>query len=161
MPDIYIDIAQKTAQVRGAPLIVCGNNDYTVHFTFDSEWAAYKKKTMQINFTRCGKLEFYEVLFEGNTAMLPAVYGVNDIEIGVIAGDIRTSTGARIECQHCITDGHPVHADPPQDVYNQLMEMLAGAQGGGDKPVVIAAAVSPTLTAEGDIIAVAEKEDDV
>ena len=160
MPLIQIGIENKIAHTVDAPYIVCGNSDYTVKFTFDGEWNAYKAKTMCVKFYRCGKKECYEVLFEGDTASIPAIYDTDEVEIGVYAGDIRTTTGARIPCLGCIRDGNHVHADPPKDVYDQLMELLSGAQGSGEKPVAVALLLSPAVTADGDIIGNAEKEDE-
>lgn len=158
MLDIQIAVNGKIAQTRDAPAVVCGNDNYHILFDFDSEWDKYEAKTMRVAYHRNGTFCCRDVLFSGNQCALPAVYDVPEIAIGVYAGDIRTTTPARIPCLPCITDGHPVHEDPPEDVYNQLMEYLAGLQGGGDTPVRIAAALSSAVTADGDLIAVAERE---
>lgn len=127
--DITIKIRNKKAHLIEKSEIVCGNSDYVICFDFDAEWDAYNAKTLGMKFCRNGKKEIYEVLFSGDTCMLPPVYDVTQVEIGVCAGDIRTSTGAVIECVPCIMDGFPAHADPPEDVYNQLLQFLAGSQG--------------------------------
>lgn len=137
MPNIQITVQNKIAQLQGNPDIVCGNSDYTVTFDFDAEWDAYTEKTMCVKFCRYGKKAKYEVLFTGDSCAIPPVYDVDHIDIGVYAGDIRTSTGAIVECRACITDGNPVHADPPQDIYNQLLERLNEIGGGGGAPTLI------------------------
>ena len=38
MEIIKIDIKEKIATNLSDTVIVCGNNDYLVEFTFDSEW---------------------------------------------------------------------------------------------------------------------------
>ncbi len=130
MPNIQIRVADKIAQAGGSPVIVCGNSDYTVTFLFDSEWAPYTAKTARFSFVRSGVRQFYDVLFEGDSVEMPAVSDVYEVEIGVYAGDIRTTTPARVPCARSITDGAAQHADPPADVYDQLLEYLAGLQSG-------------------------------
>lgn len=151
MPNIAISISDKTAYLLGNPVIVCGNSDYIVTFTFDGEWDAYNEKTARFNFQQNGVRRYYEVLFAGDTVAVPALYDISDVEIGVYAGDIRTSTGARVPCAPCITDGAAQHPDPPPDVYDQLLEYLAGLQGGGTSVTTavpaLRAAIMGTVTA--------------
>lgn len=125
-----ITIANKIAALQGAPRIVCGNSDYTITFTFDAEWDAYAAKTARFAYCRSGVMLYQDVLFEGNTVSVPALYGIYEVAVGVYAGNIHTTSPARIPCIPCITDGAPVHDPPAADVYNQLMELLAGMQGG-------------------------------
>ena len=131
MPEIYVTVTNKKAQVQGNPIIVNGNSDYTVEFTFDSEWDDYEEKTAEFKYYRDGKLLYDEVVFSGNTVSIPILRDIDQVEIGVYAGNLHTSTGAHIPCTRSITDGDAVHDPPTPDVYNQLMEYLAGLQGGG------------------------------
>lgn len=124
MPEIRITVNDKTACAEGQPVIVCGNNDYTVRFSFDSEWDASAVKTMRAVWYAAGMPQYADVLFEGDTAVLPAVYDTPEIAVGVYAGDIRTTTPARIPCACCINDRASLHPDPPQDVYDQLLLCL-------------------------------------
>ena len=131
MPEIQIDIADKIAQVRGNPVIVCGNSDYTVTFTFDAEWDAYDAKTARFVRYQNGIPVYTDVLFTGNTVNVPALYDTHEAAVGVYAGDIRTSTPARVQCMPCITgdsSGHPV--PPPPDVYAQLLVYLEELESG-------------------------------
>lgn len=130
MPEIIITVREKTASLSDPVTIVCGNSDYTVRFVFDSEWDAYIAKTAEFRYWRDGELKKEEVLFEGDTVSVPILRGIDMVEIGVYAGDLHTSTPARIPCARCITDGAPVHDPPAPDVYDQLMAYLAGLQGG-------------------------------
>lgn len=135
MPEIIVNVREKIAQVQGNPEIVCGNSDYTVTFDFDAEWNQYTEKTAHFAFVQDGKPQFYDVIFSGNTVKIPAVYRTSELAIGAYAGAIRTTSPARVPCAYCITDGQPVHPDPPPDVYAQLLELLEGMQGGGGEPV--------------------------
>ena len=139
MPDIHITVQEKTAHVLGNPEIVCGNADYSAVFLFDAEWDAYETKTARFVFAERGIPQYRDVLFSGNTVQIPAVYGTCRMLIGVYAGDIRTTTGAEIACVPCITDGQPVHPDPPPDVYAQLMQLLRSLDKDDRAPVLAAA----------------------
>lgn len=135
MQNIEITIRDKIASAVGSPEIICGNSDYTVTFSFDSEWDNYSRKTARFRFYKDGMLGCYDVQFSGNTVAVPVLNDIYEVEIGVYAGNIETSTGARITCTRSITDGDAVHDPPAPDVYNQLMEYLAGIQGGGGAQV--------------------------
>ena len=156
MPEITITVTEKIAAAQGSPMIVCGNSDYAVKFIFDSEWDRYAQKTAHIRYFRNGRYQYDEVLFEGDTVEIPALYGTFEAEIGVFAGDIHTTTPARIPCARCITDGAPVHADPQPDVYNQLLEYLAAIQNGEPFAFSDVQAVSAGGVSE-DIFAIAEE----
>jgi len=130
MPEIKITVADKVATTQGAPRIVCGNSDYTVAFEFDAEWEEHNTKTARFVYAAGGRMQYAEKLFQGDTCPVPVLSGVTEVYVGVYAGDLRTTTPARIPCQHSILCGDPVHADPPPDVYHQLLEMLEDIQSG-------------------------------
>lgn len=131
MPEIDITVRDKIAQAQGSPEIVCGNSDYTVTFDLDAEWDAYDIKTAQFKFFENGVPRCYEVAFTGDSVPVPAVYDTGELLIGVYAGDIRTSTPARVPCLPCISDGTIPHPDPPPDVYQQLLALLETLDSGG------------------------------
>lgn len=126
MPTLAITVESKIAKTTGTPIIVCGNSDYTVIFDFDEEWNAYTEKTAEFRYYRDGERHHDEVLFSGDTVNVPILRDVDEVDIGVYAGNIRTTTGARIACRRCITDGSAAADIPAEDVYNELMEMLLG-----------------------------------
>lgn len=131
MPNISISVSDKIAQVSGSPVIVCGNSDYTVNFTLDSEWDTYEQKTAEFRYWRGGERKKAEVLFSGSSVSVPVLRDIDEVEIGLCAGDLHTSTPAQISCARSITDGDAVHDPPAPDVYAQLMEYLASLQNGG------------------------------
>ncbi len=142
--DIAITVADKIAVAEGAPQIVCGNSDYLVHFTFDSEWDDYEERTVRYAFFRDGELRHIDILFHGNQVIVPILHGIYEVAVGVYAGNLHTTTPARIPCVPSILDGDPIHEDPPDDVYNQLLEYLARIQRG----FVTAASFVPCTEAE-------------
>lgn len=139
MPDIHITVRERIAQTDGDPEIVCGNSDYTAVFDFDAEWVAYPQKTLHTVWrdNATGKLGHDDIMFEGSSAVLPPVWRTCQVLIGVYAGDIRTTTAARVPCIGCITDTAPHHDDPDDALYRQLLEYLAGLDRGGSKPEAV------------------------
>ena len=132
MPDIMFTVREKIAQVQGTPEIVCGNSDYAAVFDFDSEWDAYDMKTARFVWrdNRTGKMLYSDSIFTGNTAPMPPVYNTFLLLAGVYAGDIHTTTPARIPCAGCITDSAPLHPEPAPDLYEQLLAYLEEIVGG-------------------------------
>ena len=130
MPDISITVADKIAHASGSPVIVCGNSDYVLNFTLDSEWDSYDTKTARFEYAADGELKYQDVVFSGLSVSAPIITGAAFVEIGLYAGDLHTTTPARIPWRRAILGDSPTHADPPKDVYNQLMELLSG---GGTK----------------------------
>ena len=62
--------------------------------------------------------------FSGLSATRPVIADAYEIAVGIYAGDIRTTTPARIPCARSITDGSAVHPAPTPDVYEQIIELL-------------------------------------
>ena len=147
MPDIHITVRERIAQADGDPEIVCGNSDYTAVFDFDAEWVAYPQKTLRTVWrdNATGKLGHDDIMFEGSSAVLPPVWRNCQVLIGVYAGDIRTTTAARVPCIGCITDTAPHHDDPDDALYRQLLAYIEQIEQGGGKPeaVVLMASTIP------------------
>lgn len=126
MPDISIVVSDKIAHAPDAPVIVCGNSDYVLNFTLDSEWDDYDTKTARFEYAADGELKYQDVVFSGLSVSAPIITGAAFVEIGLYAGDLHTTTPARVPCRRSILCDSPTHADPPKDVYNQLLELLSG-----------------------------------
>lgn len=103
--------------------IVCGNSDYTVHWDLDDEWTEYAEKTMLVVLDSG---EAYSIQFTGTEAALPALPNTRRCVIGLMAGDVRTTTGAMFVCRPSIRDASGVPVEPPADVYAQLVSQLSG-----------------------------------
>lgn len=125
MPEINITVLDKVAS-SSTKSIVNGNSDYVVSWTLDAEWDKYETKTMRVKF--CDGT-FLDTVFSGESCTLPIISDAALIEIGLFAGDLITSTPATISCIRCITDASGTPADPPDDVYNQIMERLNNLDG--------------------------------
>lgn len=106
--------------------LVCGNNDYQIEFTFDSEWDDLPTKTAR--FIWNGQYE--DVVFTGTTCTVPVVNQTRRVAVGVYAGNLSTTTPAYIEAKESILCGNPTHNIPRKDVYNQIIELLESMGGG-------------------------------
>lgn len=96
---LYVDVANKIAtfQKRGGR-IVCGNNDYQIKFSFDSEWDGYPEKT--VRFIWGG--HYTDVDIKSDVCPVPILYDTTEVEVGVYAGELKTTTSAFIGCDRSI-----------------------------------------------------------
>lgn len=145
---INIDVAGKVATVKNGAKIVCGNSDYEIAFTFDDEWSADSVKTARFTYQRHGKTLYNEQVFTGTVCPVPVLYDILEVRIGVYAGNLSTSTPAIVECERSILCGDPVHDEPPEDVYNQIVSMCQTSSEAADKAAKSAEAVEQVV---GDI----------
>lgn len=122
MPEIRIRICGKTASAEGDPVIVCGNSRYSAVFLFDTDWDAAREA--HFTFFRGGVRQTLTVPFTGNVCAVPVLRGVREVEAGVSAGSLRTSTPARIPCAACITDLPSADCPPEYDLFAGLMQAI-------------------------------------
>lgn len=121
--NISINVAKKLASVIGAPVIICGNSDYSITFTFDEEWETMDLKTARFVYKRDGALKFIDVVFSGRTTAVPVLSNIDEVYVGVYSGELHTTTPARIICKKSILCGdYTQHEAPDPDVYQQILE---------------------------------------
>lgn len=140
MPDINITVAHKVA-VSDTQSIVCDNSDYTVHWTLDEDWNGYDTKTMRTIYMDG---TFEDKVFSGDTIELPVCTVPGAVQIGLFAGNIRTSRVAILRALPSVRSAAGAPADPTPHVYDQLMEIIKGL--GGVDPEAIKTAVAEYLT---------------
>ena len=122
--EIAVSVRRKIAEAEKDALYVCGNSDFVIVFDLDEDWDEHETKTAR--FTWNGGRQ--DVIFEGNECPVPVISNTYSFGVGIFAGNLETSTPARVPCKKSILcSGGPPH-DPPPDVYAQIMAMLsAGA----------------------------------
>lgn len=145
---IQVNIADKYAAPVGAPVIVCGNSDYLVAFTFDDEWADITEKTARFSFVKDGAIKYIDVEFSGSEAPVPVLSGITSVEIGVFGGELRTTTGARVPCVKSILcpggTRDDLNAFGPLMGDNFARALFSNALKGSDSGVTVSASdVSP------------------
>lgn len=109
MPNIKITVAGKIAtNTTPGVAIVCGNSDYTVTFDLDDEWAAEAARTARFVYYKDGLRIYKDVEFTGDTAAVPVLSGIDNVMVGVYAGDLHTTTPAQVLCDRSILCGDAV-----------------------------------------------------
>lgn len=130
MPEIKIKIRDKWA--GGTGTVICGNSDYTVVWDLDDEWTPYGTKTMRVNLADGS---YQDVVFTGNTAALPVLSTPGWASVGLYAGDLHTSRAADLRVLPSVTTPGGAPADPPESVYDQLMELIKDMGGASEEDI--------------------------
>lgn len=123
---INVAVKNKIATAFRDVYYICDNSDFVVEFDFDDEWESYEYKTARFIYND----KYIDVVFSGNQCEIPVISNANTIQVGVYAGDLCTTTAAWIPAKKSILNGEGVPDDPPEDVYNQIMEKLNQVGGG-------------------------------
>lgn len=149
---IQIQVRNKVAvNLTPEEFIVCGNSGYVIEFDFDSEWAGETVRTARFVYRKGGQNFYKEVPFTGTTVKAPVLSGINHVLVGAYAGDLRTTTPAVVECEKSILCGSGTHKDPPEDVYNQLVELInSGETGSGGGSGEAGGYYTPNVTQVND-----------
>ena len=131
MEDIKILVEGKVASVEGTPSIVCGNNDYTLSFTFSDEWNEEPNKVARFTFIKNGTKSFIDMPIHDDKCQVPVLLGIGLVRVGVYAGDLKTTTGARIGCTKSILcDETEEMAEPYINMYEELIKKINSMSGG-------------------------------
>ena len=127
MKNLKISVANKVATYyQRDGFIVCGNKDYKITFAFDSEWNAHPVKTARFKWNDV----YADVVLVDGVADVPKISNATEVEVGVYAGDLCTTTPATIPCVKSILCGESTHDDPTPDVYAQIINLLeSGLKG--------------------------------
>lgn len=123
--EIQISVNNKIAKQTNDVIPVCGNKDYTVVFAFDDEWDGLDTKTARFRYNST----YTDVVFTGDRCAMPSIQQAKQVQIGVYAGDLHTTTPAEVNMQWSILCGTGTPAAPSDDVYNQIMALLNGLSG--------------------------------
>lgn len=122
MPTIDISIKDKIAmQTGGAPFIVRDNSNYVINFTFDAEWAEETAKTARFALQGGG---YIDVPFTGSSVAVPVISTGRRVDVGVFAGNLRTTTSAVLPLVPSIRSKGGAPVEPESSVYDKIMEML-------------------------------------
>lgn len=118
MPVIAISVQNKIAVQTDSTAYVCGNGDYSIQFSFDSAWDEFPVKTARFQ----GDGSFTDVLFRGDVCPVPALDHIRKLEVGVYAGNIQTTTPAKVFVKAGIRSVWGSPDDPQPSVYDQIMD---------------------------------------
>lgn len=121
---IKIEIKDKRAQVLGSPVLVCGNTDNVIEFTFDEEWDASQTRTARFVYIQDGEVKHTDVVFTGHQAAVPLLSNTREVNVGVFSGELMTTTPARIPCERSILCGTGTPEEPTPSQYDQIIALL-------------------------------------
>ena len=120
MPEIHIAVREKSAYQSDRTVYVCGSGDYTAVFDFDEEWQGQELKTARFQTENT----YQDVLFRGNSCPVPVISYARKLEVGVFAGNLRTTTCARVALREGIRSAWGPPEEPGPSLYDQLLEAL-------------------------------------
>ena len=123
---IEVTVRDRVATHVGDDFYVCGNTGYEIHFDFDEEWDALDVKTAR--FIGEGNVVYPDRIFSGNICSFPdnpPISNTSNIRVGVFAGNLQTTTPARIPAAKSILCGTSTPAAPDDDAYHEAMEEMA------------------------------------
>lgn len=129
MPTINVTVRNRIATAQRWQCIICGNSDYTIAFDLDDEWNSIENKVAVFVTTTHGETRHERILFTGNSCRVPVLRDINIVDIGIEAGNVRTTTPARIKCAACITDRAGIPQEPTPDIYTQIISKLDANSG--------------------------------
>lgn len=157
MPNINIAVAGKIAtNTTPAVVIVCGNSDYTVTFAFDAEWEAEPNRVARFVYVKDGKSLYQEAEFTGDTVSVPKLFDVDYVLVGVYAGDLRTTTPAKVLCDRSILCGDPAEVPPGTTIGARIEQAVAAylernpVQAGGSLRIGSVVLLADNWVAEGE-----------
>lgn len=157
MPNINITVAEKIAtNMTPGVVIVCGNSDYLVTFDFDAEWGTEPNRVARFVYYKDGKSLYQEAEFTGNTVNVPILYGVDYVLVGVYAGNLRTTTPAKVLCDRSILCGDPALAQVGAKIVAQIEQVVADyleknpVQTGGNLRIGSVVLAADNWVAEGE-----------
>ena len=120
MPEIHIGVQDHVASQSDHTVYVCGSGDYTAVFQFDGQWQENDLKTARFQTESLCQ----DVLFRGDRCPVPVIGSARKLEVGVFAGNLRTSTPARIALREGIRSVWGPPEDPAPSLYDQLVEAV-------------------------------------
>ena len=95
---LHITVKDKVATyLQRDGVIVCGNSDYKIAFTFDSEWSSHTNKVARFIWND----KHYDKEFTGTECSVPIISDATQVSVGVFADDLST-TPVIIPCKRSI-----------------------------------------------------------
>ncbi len=130
MNTIYITIENLIAKAPETAVIVSDNTGYQIEFDFDDAWDGYPLKTAVFVWYRDSLPYCQSIPFSGDTVQVPRLPAVGHLYVGVTAGNLQTTTPARIACDRSIlSSGGSEPEAPTESEYAQIMALIHSTVG--------------------------------
>lgn len=101
---------------RGA-FLIGGNTDQTITFSFDKEWDDYPNKTVLFVYSQEGLTKYKSKKFTGKSVKAPLLTNLNNVKIGVVAGEIMASTSVTVQSKTSVLDDAKINPEDIDDGY--------------------------------------------
>lgn len=119
--EIEIIVREKVARLANKhDFAVCGNSDYRIKFDFDSEWDAYEVKTARFKYNGT----YTDVVFNRCECHMPIITSAFRVEVGVYAGDLRTTSCAVLPLKKSILCGSETESKESQEIKDSINKIL-------------------------------------
>ena len=121
-----IKIKNRVAQTIKNGIVVSSNKGDLIEFKFDEEW-----EPDSLTATRTARFIVHnemvvDIPFNGNVCPMPVFYKPCNVYVGVFWKDLRVSTPARVIYSPSTVSASGFPDDPPQEVYNRIIELMNG-----------------------------------
>lgn len=112
-----IQLDKETIPIDEPP--VSYNKGYEAHFIFDEEWDGLVKTARFVNGNK-----HIDVVLENDSCEFPIDIMGAVVEVGVFAGDLKSTTSSYVIFLPSILEHFGIPADPPPEIYMQIIRML-------------------------------------
>ena len=120
MKEIHISVREGVAVQTDHTPYITGDGEYRVVFDLEKEWEAHPLRTARFQ----TEGSYVDVVFRGNQCRVPVFTYARTLEVGIFAGNLRTTTPARIFLREGIRSAWGSPEAPAPNIYDQLMEAL-------------------------------------
>ena len=120
MKEIHISVREGVALQTDHTPYITGDGEYRAVFDLEKEWEAHPLRTARFQ----TEGSYVDVVFRGNQCRVPVFTYARTLEVGIFAGNLRTTTPARIFLREGIRSAWGSPEAPAPNIYDQLMEAL-------------------------------------
>lgn len=118
MKEIHVTVRDGVAFQTDHTAYIAGDGETWVVFAFEDDWSRYPARVARFQ-TESG---YQDVMFRGEKCHVPVFTYAQKLEVGLYAGNLRTTTPARLFVRPGIRSAWGAPADPEPNVFDQLME---------------------------------------
>lgn len=120
MKEIHIAVRDGIATQTDHTAYITGDGETWAVFDLGEEWDDRPLRTARFQ----TEGSYMDVAFRGNKCRVPVFTYARKLEVGVYAGNVRTTTPARVFLREGIRSAWGSPETPAPNIYDQLMEML-------------------------------------
>ena len=118
MKEIHVSVRDGEAFQTDHTTYIAGDGEFWVAFDLDEGWSGYPAKVARFQ-TESG---YQDVMFRGERCHVPVFTYAQKLEVGLYAGNVRTTTPARIFVRPGIRSVWGAPEDPEPNVFDQLLD---------------------------------------